>query len=148
MPVSRVLTVLRDLLLAMLNATLILLAICLWLAWRLTSEVDDVARTVTENLQPLQPLREDISTLTDEVAGLRADLAAAGDRVAGAAPASAALTRLATRAEALNARLAGLGERADAIAADPDQVFAQAAATAAAALGTELQQLAGCRAPG
>lgn len=77
---SRFWRVLRNLLLAMINATLILVALCLWLVWQLTSEVNSITDDVT-TLRPLQPLRDDVTALTGEIRGLRAEIAAAGDEL-------------------------------------------------------------------
>lgn len=146
MPVSRFWTALRNLALALVNATLILLALCLWLGWRLTAEVHavtgDVARTVTQNLTPVQPLRDEVALLTGQVAGLRADLAAAGDQ----ATMPEAVKRLEAEAEQLQARLAALSQAAEHLTVDPGLLIDRAAAAAAGSFGDEAQRLRGCKA--
>ena len=66
---------LKDLGLAMINATLILIVLCLFLAWKVTSKADQVASNFARNLVTIQPLREDIQGTTTELAALRQDLA-------------------------------------------------------------------------
>ncbi|WP_299910213.1 hypothetical protein [uncultured Paracoccus sp.] len=146
MPARRLWPTLRNLILALLNATLILVALCLWLAWRLTSEVHavtaDVAGELAQNLVPVQPLRDEVAALTGEVAGLRADLAAV--REGAALP--EAVEQLGVAAEGLQARLAGLAEKTEAVTADPGLLIDRAVAAAAGKLGDEAQELIGCRA--
>lgn len=140
---SRFWRVLRNLLLAMINATLILVALCLWLVWQLTSEVNSITDDVT-TLRPLQPLRDDVTALTGEIRGLRAEIAAAGDELDEGQAAAQALQRLAARADQLEAQLTAIVQRSAAVVEDPDQAIARATAVAAGVMGDELQALAGC----
>ncbi len=66
---------LKDLLLALLNATLILLAICLFLGWKLAQSVDQIRTGFAENLQVVAPLREEAQGIRGELTALRSDLA-------------------------------------------------------------------------
>ncbi len=66
---------LKDLLLALLNATLILLAICLFLGWKLAQSVDQIRTGFAENLQVVAPLREEAQGIRGELTTLRSDLA-------------------------------------------------------------------------
>ncbi|MFT7596253.1 MAG: hypothetical protein ACI8R4_003588, partial [Paracoccaceae bacterium] len=68
-------TTLKKLGLALINATLILIVLCLFLAWKVTSRVDDLASNFAQNLNTVAPLREDIQGATSEMAALRSDLA-------------------------------------------------------------------------
>lgn len=148
MPASRFWTAIRNLLLALLNATLILVALCLFLGWRLTAEIHavtgDVAESLTENLAPVQPLRDEVAVLTGEITGLRADLASVRDGAGEAMP--EAVERLGAEADRLQARLAALSQKAEAVAADPDKLIGRAVAAAAGRLGDEAQDLIGCKA--
>ncbi|KIC43036.1 hypothetical protein RA27_06885 [Ruegeria sp. ANG-R] len=66
---------LKDLLLALLNATLILLALCLFLGWKLAQSVDHIRTGFAENLQLVAPLREQAQGIRGELTALRSDLA-------------------------------------------------------------------------
>ncbi|MEM8630853.1 MAG: hypothetical protein AAGF74_06440, partial [Pseudomonadota bacterium] len=66
--------VIRDLLLAMVNATLILVAICLFLAWRVSAAVGDVTERFAENLELATPLADEVQAMTQELKDLRSDL--------------------------------------------------------------------------
>jgi septal ring factor EnvC (AmiA/AmiB activator) len=67
---------LGNLLLALLNATLILAALCLWLAWGALSAAERVSGQIEAAAQAVTPLRAEIVSLTEEIAAARAELAA------------------------------------------------------------------------
>ncbi len=110
---------LKDLVFALLNATLILLALCLFLGWKLAQSVDDIRTGFTENLQLVSPLRDQAQGIRGELAELRNDLAAIrtqGDSLDSSAlqQLNAILQRLETLEENLEgtqARLAGLVDK-------------------------------------
>lgn len=144
MPAPRFWTTLRNLILAMINATLILLALCLWLGWRLTAEVHAMTGEVARNLAPVQPLRDEVAALGAEVAGLRADLASVSDQAGAALPET--VERLGAEAERFQAKLAALSEQAETVATDPGLLIDRAVAAAAVSFGDQAQRLKGCRA--
>lgn len=63
-----------NLLLALLNATLILVALCLFLAWQLAEEVESVTGQVGQKMTQVESLRSEVSSMTAEMAALRVDL--------------------------------------------------------------------------
>lgn len=65
---------LKDLLLALLNATLILVALCLFLGWKLASTVDGITTSFAEKAQVVSPLKEEIRGVRGELTALRSDL--------------------------------------------------------------------------
>ncbi len=65
---------LKDLILALLNATLILLAVCLFLGWKLATTVDGITTKFAENLQLVAPLREEAQGIRGELTALRSSL--------------------------------------------------------------------------
>jgi hypothetical protein len=65
---------LKDLLLALLNATLILVALCLFLGWKLASSVESVTTAFEEKLGVVAPLKDEIRGVRGELAALRTDL--------------------------------------------------------------------------
>lgn len=63
--------ILKDLLLACVNATLVLVALCLFLLWQLSGTVERVTAEFSSNLSVLAPVKTRIDTLTQEVVALR-----------------------------------------------------------------------------
>ncbi|QDY71601.1 hypothetical protein [Qingshengfaniella alkalisoli] len=142
---SRLGTALKNILLAMLNATLILLALCLLLAWLLVSEVNAVTDDLAQNLISMQPVCNDVQTLTAEVASLRSDLADARDQLGDARP--EALDALGQRAEQMEVRLATISRRVDEISEDPSALIENVVNIAAAQFGETMRGLANCTPP-
>ena len=64
-----------NLLLALLNATLILLAVCLWFAWSITSSVERITTQVNETLSLVRPLRSEVEGLRGDIQDLRTEVA-------------------------------------------------------------------------
>ncbi|MFY2824824.1 hypothetical protein [Ruegeria sp. MALMAid1280] len=65
---------LKDLLIALLNATLILVALCLFLGWKLASTVESITTVFEEKLEIVAPLKDEIRGVRGELAALRSDL--------------------------------------------------------------------------
>ena len=110
-----------NLVLALLNATLILVALCLWLAWRVTAQVDAITDDFAENLIEITPLRDEVQELRSEVAGLRSDLQVVQS---GAGEAStAALARIQERSAQFDARLDEINSGIDKVLRDPEELI-------------------------
>ncbi|MEX0286960.1 MAG: hypothetical protein AB3N23_20340 [Paracoccaceae bacterium] len=96
----------KDLLLALVNATLILIALCLFLGLQVVNRANDITATFASNLVKLEPVKAEVAGVREEVAGLRADLqtlqAGSGEL------SSAALAGLETRLDAVSGRLDGM----------------------------------------
>ncbi|MFC3614932.1 hypothetical protein ACFORG_14270 [Lutimaribacter marinistellae] len=137
--------VIKDLLLALLNATLILVAVCLFLGWKLMSTVDGVVATAASNLELLRPLREEVGGMRDDVQGLRQDLAALVEGADGLS--SAAAQRLSARAEALEARLDAVGTRLSDTLGSPEELIDHTIETAADRAARSIADLRGCTLP-
>lgn len=133
---------LGNLLLALLNATLILAALCLWLAWGALSAAERVSEQIGTAAQTVLPLRAEIVGLTEEVAAARADLAAhRASEAADTAEAMASMARIETR-------LAELTASVGALAADPETLIDRAVTAAFDGLGeTVADILSGLRGP-
>lgn len=123
---------LRNLAVAMLNATLILVAVCLWLGWSTLSAAERVSLQIGEAAQAIVPVRAEITGLTAEIAGVRSDIATLG---AGASADGAAMVALDTRIAAVEAQLADLNDRLAALGADPEALIDRAVRTTFATLG-------------
>lgn len=136
---------LKDLMLALLNATLILLALCLFLGWKLAQSVENIRDGFAENLQLVSPLRDQAQGIRDEVAGLREDLATIRDQqgdldFAVKAKLSAALDRLGeleSNLENTQARLAGLVD-------NPEDLIDYAVTTSTEAAAAQVMRVRGC----
>lgn len=133
---------LGGLVLALVNATLILAALCLWLAWGALSAAERVATQITDAATAVLPLRAEITALTEEIAAARADLAAR--RAEGAGDTAALEERIA----GVEARLAELATTVTALGADPEALIDRAVSQAFDGLGEAVSQaLAGLRRP-
>jgi hypothetical protein len=134
---------LRNLALALLNATLILAALVLWLAWRTADAVHDVTEDVDLALVGLDPVRDDLALLVDEVTALRADLAALSS--AGAGPSVPGT--LGPRIEALDARLTEALARVDRLSSEPGALVDLAVDSLTESLTRSVARLRNCTLP-
>ncbi|MES0824052.1 hypothetical protein [Ruegeria sp. SCP11] len=136
---------LKDLLLALLNATLILLAICLFLGWKLASTVDDITTGFSEKVQIVGPLKDEIRGVRGELTALRSDLAsiqtndsetdsAVGQRI------SAALTTLDQLEQKMQASQARIAEITD----SPDEMINSAIEKTADEIADRIIAIRGC----
>jgi len=118
-----------NLVLALLNATLILAIVCLWMAWSALSAAERVSETLGTAARTVVPLRSEIVSLTDEIAAARADLAARRDD--GAQNTAALEARIA----GVEAQLADLTAAVTDLGADPEALIEQAVSSAFEGLG-------------
>lgn len=114
----------KDLLLALLNATLILVAICLFLFWKASAASRDVIGAFAGVETMVTPLRSDLQTLSGEVREMRGTLAAALALSEDKQP--AALARLAEQVDTLDARMAAAQGRLAALQEMPAQLMTRA----------------------
>jgi hypothetical protein len=125
----------KSLLLALLNATLLLAAICLWLAWGALSSAERVAGQINAAAETVLPLRAEIVTLTAEIAATRAELA--GLRADGATERAALDQRIA----GVEAELARLTAAVTALGVDPEALIDRAVTSAFDGLGATVADL-------
>jgi len=130
----------RNLALALLNATLVLAALCLWFAWNTMSAAERVSSQLRQAAETVLPLREKVSGLTDgiealhtEIASLRARGGAAGENV----------TALELRLAGVEAQLEGITEAVTALRPDPDILINRAVTAAFASLADRVILLLG-----
>lgn len=128
---------LGGLLLALLNATLILAALCLWLAWGALSSAERVAAHIGDAAETVLPLRAEIVTLTEEIATTRAELATLRSEGVGN---QAALER---RIAGVEAELARLTAAVTALGADPEALIERAVTSAFDGLGATVADILG-----
>lgn len=118
--------ILFDLIKACLNASLILLALCLLLGWKLLAAAEGVSANAAAIAQQVQPLHAAVSRLQDDVAGLRSEILSGTG--------TAASARLAK----LEQQLAQVQDSLQQIRALPQQAAASAARAGAAELAGRL----------
>ncbi len=97
---------LKDLLLALINATLLLIALCLFLGVKVVNRANDISATFASNLIRLEPLKDEVAAARSEIAALRTDVA--GLRTATGEAAATTASGIQTRMDTLNAQLAGI----------------------------------------
>ncbi|KIC37614.1 hypothetical protein [Leisingera sp. ANG-M7] len=117
-----------DLAKALLNATLILLALCVFLAWKLMAAAEGVTANAAAIADQVSPLRTAVSGLQEEAAALRS-------MVQDGTATAASLTRLEARLAQVQASLADMR-------ALPRQAAAEAARAGAAELAGRIIQAA------
>ena len=110
-------SVLWQLFLACLNATLILAALCLWLGWRMADTLQGVTENMVVAAVEALPLREDVGALHDEIESLRADLSEVGNSVSSLVPLQPGIDQ--ARLEEINVRLTELSTAMKQFVEDP-----------------------------
>lgn len=136
---------LKDLLLALLNATLILVALCLFLGWKLASKAESITAEVSQTVQAVTPIRDEAKGIRDELAALRTDLAALSQQDT-LADSQAAQNLQATlgRLNAAEQKLQTVQERISELADTPEVLIAQAIQTGADIAAERVLALRGC----
>ncbi|MBO9472050.1 hypothetical protein J7413_00720 [Shimia sp. R10_1] len=137
--------VIKDLLIALINATLILVALCLFLLWQLSGTAERVVAEFAENLQIVKPMEERVQSLQSEVVGLREDLANLS--LESAALNLPATQALATRADALQAELEAINSNLQTLAETPDRLMSEGVERLSARASEGLGKLAACHLP-
>ncbi|WP_170330905.1 hypothetical protein [Ruegeria arenilitoris] len=136
---------LKDLVLALLNATLILVALCLFLGLKLSQSIESIRDGFAENLQLVTPLRDQAQSIRGELAAVRSDLAAirAQDGTLDSVvrqKLNATLQRLndlETKLETTQSQLAGLAEK-------PEELIDHAITTSADVVTDRILVIRGC----
>lgn len=133
---------LKDLALALLNATLILVALCLFLAWKTATTVDGLTATFSQNLIKITPLRDEVAGLRSDLSDIRADLAALKSQSGDFS--TATLTALQTKVQTLEGNVQGVQSRVRQLVDTPEQLIDHSIDTAADALTRSISDLKGC----
>ncbi len=136
------LKILKDIGLAMINATLILIVVALLLAWKVTGTADRIASEFARDLVTIDPLRQDVQGATAELAALRDDLASLRDQSGDLQAASLQriedrLTEMDTRMQDARASLATLSQA-------PAKLVDHAIDTAATRVSQEIRDFRDC----
>lgn len=137
--------IVKNLLLAMINATLILLALCLFLFWQVSNTAERIAGEFAGNLAVLEPVTQSVQGLNAEVVALRGDLSAL---MAGSGDlATQGSQQVQARISALQADLDQLQSTMDRIADTPDRLMVTAIDAASDKAANTLIELRGCQKP-
>lgn len=136
---------LRNLGLALLNATLILMALCLWLGLGLASTAKSITSDFAANLVSIDPVRDEIRDLTGELAALRADIATA-QNANGELRSQAALTA-SDKIVALDERFTAIADQLQTIVSQPEVLIDHAIERAATEIKDGIADMRGCTRP-
>ena len=139
------LNTLKNLFLALLNATLILIAVSLFLLWKVTQTADAIVTNFAQELAIVAPLRDDLQAATAELAALRGDLQTLGDGAGGINP--AALQQLQLRVDVLGSDIADARQSVQELAQAPALLVDHAIETASREFSRRAMEIRGCAAP-
>lgn len=133
---------LKDLFLAALNATLILIALCLVLLILLVTKADSLTATFARHLNVVSPLRDSIQETGAEISGLRGDLAAMRGQADAAS--LAVLTSLQGRVSVMETRMQDMQSSVTTLADAPQRLLDHAIQEAADQAVTSAARLRNC----
>lgn len=135
----------KNLILALINATLILIALCLFLALKLVNTTNRITTDFAQELVKIQPLGLEIQAATTELAGLRGELAQLSGQSAQSR--SASLQRVEERVAQLENSLSNVLLSFSDINQAPARLFDYAIDATANRLTQKIKVLKGCTAP-
>ncbi len=118
--------------LALLNATLILAALCLWLAWSVLSSAERVAAELRATATSVQPVRQEVQSLRQDIQSLRSDLVGfqSGEWTRSA--------EISASIEGLQVEIANLADEVRELDADPQALIQTAVEVGFAELGVRI----------
>ncbi|MEQ9694039.1 hypothetical protein [Shimia sp. SDUM112013] len=141
--------VIKDLLLALINATLLLAAVCLFFLWQVSNTVERAAGAFAAQLNVLEPVSTELGNLTAEVAALRGDmqvLASSSGELA-----SVTAQRIQARVDRIQTDLDTMRANTQQVVANakaaPEKLVTTAVTTATDNLSTLAFDLRGCTRP-
>ena len=133
---------LKDLFLAMLNATLILVAVVLLLLVLLLTRANSLSEAFAQSLAALEPLEAGIETINSEVSEMRADIVALKPQSQGIM--STKLEELEAELTNIETHLADIKVSMSTLAETPDRLLDDAVASAADYAVGGAARLRGC----
>ncbi|MXN63325.1 hypothetical protein GR183_00280 [Stappia sp. GBMRC 2046] len=135
-------TTIKNLLLALLNATLILVALCLALAYGAASTFERAMDNLGGRIVSIRPVSGELKNLTGELKALRGDLASIREQ--GRESSAEALEKARAKLDEVDRRLAAFGENVEALAQKPDEIIDTALDKVSTRIGSGLSALAPC----
>lgn len=136
---------LKDLFLALLNATLILVALCLFLLVLLVSKANSLSDSFDEKLALVTPIQDNIKSTLSEATALRKDLSALRDQSTSVS--SDAMKRIETRIDGLNEQLSTMQGSLQTLTQAPNELVDHAIESAADQVVLGVARIKGCTAP-
>lgn len=136
---------LKDLFLAFLNATLILVALCLFLLVLLVSKANSLSDSFDEKLALVTPIQDNIKSTLSEATALRKDLSALRDQSTSVS--SDAMKRIETRIDGLNEQLSTMQGSLQTLTQAPNELVDHAIESAADQVVLGVARIKGCTAP-
>ena len=131
---------LRDLGLALLNATLLLTVLCLALVYATVARFDGALDDFGESLASLRPAQGELQNLKQAVTGLQDELRNLRQQDKGSS------TKFSNDLEEQFGRLIALENRIDKLSRRPQELINTSIEMAAASFGSALSQATGCKA--
>ena len=127
--------------LACLNATLILVALCLWLAWQVTSTVEDVSANIATSMAEIEPLGGELREISGALTGIQGELGAvrSGEKLVD----GEALGRIEARLAEIETRVDTATRQIGEAVADPEVLMERAIDRIAEEIKTALRERAG-----
>ena len=125
-----------NLALALLNATLILTALCLWFAWGALTTAEQVSNQINTAAESVLPMRAEIAKLTEEISATRADLATRANTTP-----NLDTSALQARITGVEEQLAELTAAVSALSSDPEALIDSAVASAFDGIGDEVAKI-------
>lgn len=133
---------LKDLFLALLNATLILVALCLFLLLMVANKANSLTETFAKHLQIVAPLQESVQTTGAEIAALRTDLAELKNQSGEVS--SATMARIQDRVETMEAKLDDMKGSLAELRTVPERLLDQAIKKAGDQAVISVTRIRGC----
>lgn len=133
---------LKDLFLAMLNATLILVIVILLLLFALFSKANALSETFANSLVALEPLKTGIDTVNSEVDKMKAEVIALKQQSQGISLTK--LEKLEAEIGRIEAHLSDINASVSTLAATPERLWDDAVASAADGAVRSAERLRGC----
>jgi hypothetical protein len=137
---SRLRTTLANLLLACINATLLLVLACLVMAYLLVQKFDGVAENIARSLLPLAPVREEIAALNNNLESLRSSVG----EMRTSDPSNIGAVQLQSRVDGLQSELARINATIGGLSESPTDLVDHAVAETAEALVSGIREIRGC----
>lgn len=136
------LKIFKDLAFAMINATLILILLCLFLVWRINVTANALTETFAQNVQVLAPVQADVKNMTAELVALRSDIEAI--RLQSGAFESSLALRVDAQLDGLESRMTALSASMSPLLENPSDLIDKGIESAIGHAASAIADLRGC----
>lgn len=138
------LKIFKDLALAMINATLILILLCLVLVWRINVTANTLTEAFARNVQVLAPVQADVRQMTAELVALRSDIEAI--RLQSGPFSSSLALRVDAQLDGLENRMSALSASMTPLLENPSDLIDKGIESAIGHAASAIANLRGCTA--